>query len=98
MPLHAHNPVRAAGPLDSLNNPVRRMRGDAQAAPGALNGLVVRAIDQRVGAAGKLFDAAPRFQPGIVDGVVCGLRWVLFAMPDVCVHLAVFFNDTATTE
>src|SRR5260370_31215926 len=55
-------------------------------------------MDQGDGAGGKLFGAAPRFRPGIVKRVVCGLRRVLFAMPDVCVHLAANVLDEAPAE
>src|SRR5260370_35275847 len=45
MPLHAHNPVRAAGPLHGSDDAARGTRGDAQPAPRAFGTLVGEPID-----------------------------------------------------
>src|SRR5579864_6551293 len=62
MPLHTYRPARSCGPFQRFDDAIGRPSGDAQADPGPLRGLVMRAVYASTRSAGE-FSQVIAFDP-----------------------------------
>src|SRR5215831_10894242 len=73
VPLHAEREPIRARVNDRFDHAVRRARDYAQIAPDLVDGLMMRAVDARGGAAGEFGEQRTSFDPDVVRGPVKGL-------------------------
>src|SRR5262245_19472795 len=69
VPLNAYDPVGAAGPLDSLDGAVGSRCSNAQVRAGAVDGLVMAAVDRALFVLAYIRQVAPGSERGLMCDV-----------------------------